>query len=106
MVTGIGAFVFKRISEQQLAELWWSDKTIEEICKVVGCSDTSMRDAWRILKKAKLIPDIARNHKYMDVTAARLAEEDSRSTNFDDFRPAEIKRDLLLEKLIEVHGSK
>lgn len=101
-----GAYVFRKVSEQQLSDLWWSDQTMGEITKMLGCSDTAIRDAWRTLKDAGMIPDMPRNKKNPnELAAAELAREDHNSPSFNEMRPAEIRRDRLLEKLIEVHGS-
>lgn len=103
MATRPGQHVLAKVSEQQLMELWWSDRTMDSLCVLLGCSDTSIRDAWRVLKEQGKIPDIARNQKHLDEATIRLAEEDRKSFGFANMRPAEIKCDLLLEKLKEVH---
>ena len=79
------------VSDKDLIECWFGKLTVPEIVKQLSLKSTGeLRLHWRRLKELGMLP---------------LGSREGVDGEFDqDGRPAAGERDLLLERLIKVHG--
>lgn len=92
------------LNEKNLIEAWHSDRRMVDLEKEFGVVKETIHNHWRKLKDQGKLPDINRNAKNGGVRKALQEALDLVDPIFGEMRPAAIEVDLLLAKLIEVHG--
>jgi hypothetical protein len=86
------------LTDQELIELWHDQRSAIILARESGISSTALDANWRRLKKMNLLPEGKRPVAY----SARQSERQSEP---EDSRPPLFYQDMLLKKLIEVHGT-